>query len=327
MSTCLHGVALLAGADVLDWCRAHSNMSPRWPAFRVSRYHYAQPGSRPWKPKCPPPICLRQGASSLAQDLGQCFVTRRTAYQMAGGIKEEFGHFSEWLLAANYHASSFQLGFLPEARIPPPLRGRACELKAFTKDFARARCTTLGRERATGNICSSRPTSCLSGNYNRNRARGLVAIACRQLFDAIKRGQLPARDSWRTTSVVVRALGGRILSIMRARSDRLVAFSALFGPTLFSDNARLRTPSRITSRPSFTDETAQPRRDLFCPFEGQPRSRKQRRARQRHYGLLSSRTHCGNSFRWSGPAGGHDSLGPERTRCEFGSRAYSAELV
>ena len=39
--------------------------------------------------------------------LDQCFVTRRDVYWECGGLREELGHFAEWVLAAAYHARGY----------------------------------------------------------------------------------------------------------------------------------------------------------------------------------------------------------------------------
>jgi len=48
--------------------------------------------------------------------LDQCFVTRRDVYWECGGLREELGHFAEWVLAATYHAKGYAIGYLEEAR-------------------------------------------------------------------------------------------------------------------------------------------------------------------------------------------------------------------
>ena len=69
--------------------------------------------------------------------LDQCFVTRRDAYWECGGLREELGHFAEWVLAAAYHARGHTIGYLEEARFHHYYIGEIGELKTFTLDFVR----------------------------------------------------------------------------------------------------------------------------------------------------------------------------------------------
>jgi len=67
--------------------------------------------------------------------LDQCFVTRREVYEECGGLREELGHFAEWVLAAAYHARGRVIGYLEEARFHHYYIGRLSDLKTFTLDF------------------------------------------------------------------------------------------------------------------------------------------------------------------------------------------------
>ncbi|MCK1650003.1 hypothetical protein IVA88_00925 [Bradyrhizobium sp. 149] len=67
--------------------------------------------------------------------LDQCFVTRRDVYWECGGLREELGHFAEWVLAAAYHARGYSIGYLEEARFHHYYVGQIGELKEFTLDF------------------------------------------------------------------------------------------------------------------------------------------------------------------------------------------------
>ncbi|GLR85781.1 glycosyltransferase family 2 protein [Bradyrhizobium iriomotense] len=67
--------------------------------------------------------------------LDQCFVTRRDVYEECGGLREELGHFAEWVLAAAYHARGRVIGYLQEARFHHYYIGRLSDLKTFTLDF------------------------------------------------------------------------------------------------------------------------------------------------------------------------------------------------
>lgn len=67
--------------------------------------------------------------------LDQCFVTRRDVYWECGGLREELGHFAEWVLAAAYHARGHAIGYLEVARFHHYYIGEIGELKKFTLDF------------------------------------------------------------------------------------------------------------------------------------------------------------------------------------------------
>lgn len=66
----------------------------------------------------------------------QCFVVRRDAYFAAGGFRAEFGHFAEWLLAAEMHRRGLVVGMHPTSVLQHYYVGDFEELAAFTLDFA-----------------------------------------------------------------------------------------------------------------------------------------------------------------------------------------------
>ncbi|MFB6458995.1 glycosyltransferase family 2 protein [Bradyrhizobium tunisiense] len=79
--------------------------------------------------------------------LDQCFVTRRDVYWECGGLREELGHFAEWVLAAAYHAKGYAIGYLEEARFHHYYVGELGELKTFTLDFVQGEIRYLGEAR------------------------------------------------------------------------------------------------------------------------------------------------------------------------------------
>ena len=79
--------------------------------------------------------------------LDQCFVTRRDVYWECGGLREELGHFAEWVLAAAYHARGYAIGYLEEARFHHYYIGEIGELKTFTLDFVQGEIRYLGEAR------------------------------------------------------------------------------------------------------------------------------------------------------------------------------------
>lgn len=79
--------------------------------------------------------------------LDQCFVTRRDVYEECGGLREELGHFAEWVLAANYYARGYAIGYLEEARFHHYYVGRIADLETFTLDFVEGEIRYLSEER------------------------------------------------------------------------------------------------------------------------------------------------------------------------------------
>ncbi|MGX1236425.1 hypothetical protein AB7M71_009563 [Bradyrhizobium japonicum] len=79
--------------------------------------------------------------------LDQCFVTRRDVYWECGGLREELGHFAEWVLAAAYHARGHTIGYLEEARFHHYYIGEIGELKTFTLDFVHGEIRYLSEAR------------------------------------------------------------------------------------------------------------------------------------------------------------------------------------
>lgn len=80
--------------------------------------------------------------------LDQCFVTRRDVYRECGGLREELGHFAEWVLAAAYHARGYAIGYLEEARFNHYYVGEIGELKTFTLDFLQGEIRYLSEARS-----------------------------------------------------------------------------------------------------------------------------------------------------------------------------------
>jgi hypothetical protein len=80
--------------------------------------------------------------------LDQCFVTRRDVYWECGGLRQELGHFAEWVLAAAYHARGHSIGYFEEARFHHYYVGEIDELKKFTLDFVQGEIRYLGEARS-----------------------------------------------------------------------------------------------------------------------------------------------------------------------------------
>ena len=67
--------------------------------------------------------------------LDQCFATRRSAYEAAGGFDGELGHFAEFALAARYAALDLKIGYAPEIELFHYYLGDLSTFREFTDDF------------------------------------------------------------------------------------------------------------------------------------------------------------------------------------------------
>ncbi len=109
--------------------------------------------------------------------LDQCFVTRREAYEECGGLNPEFGHFSEWVLAAKYFERGHKIAYLPEARIHHYYIGSLAELKAFTLDFVEGEIRYFSQQRnEPGGLLEPPPELICRGNFDRAMARGILRM-------------------------------------------------------------------------------------------------------------------------------------------------------
>ncbi|MEZ5819181.1 MAG: glycosyltransferase family A protein [Xanthobacteraceae bacterium] len=116
--------------------------------------------------------------------LDQCFVTRREAYRASGGLKPEFGHFSEWLLAANYFQTGCKIGYLPEARLHHYYVGSLDELREFTLDFVAGEIRYFAGESVEpGDALLERPSEWVCRHsLDRMEARGILSMVARDGF-------------------------------------------------------------------------------------------------------------------------------------------------
>jgi hypothetical protein len=116
--------------------------------------------------------------------LDQCFVTRREAYQQCGGLKPEFGHFSEWLLAASYFGCGLKIEYLPQARIHHCYIGSLGELATFTLDFVQGEIRYFSRGlRGPGSCLLEVPSEWIcQDNFERDMARSILRMAVQDLL-------------------------------------------------------------------------------------------------------------------------------------------------
>jgi hypothetical protein len=116
--------------------------------------------------------------------LDQCFVTRREAYERCGGLRPEFGHFAEWVLAANYFALGQAIGYLPDARLHHFNVGELSELESFTRDFITGEMRYFASASdEPGRHLHEVPCEWIGqGSRNRRLARSLLRLATRDLL-------------------------------------------------------------------------------------------------------------------------------------------------
>jgi hypothetical protein len=116
--------------------------------------------------------------------LDVCFATRRDAYEASGGFRPEFGHFSEWALAATYFECGLKVGYLPEARIHHYYIGSLPELKTFTLDFVKGEIHYFSQERRepSNHLLEPPPELICQDNYAPDMARGILRMAVQDIL-------------------------------------------------------------------------------------------------------------------------------------------------
>src|SRR6266403_705234 len=116
--------------------------------------------------------------------LDVCFATRREAYEASGGFKPEFGHFSEWVLAAVYFECGLKIGYLPEARIHHYYIGSLPELKTFTLDFVEGEILYFSQQRREpgSTLLEPPPELICQDNYTPDMARGILRMAVQDIL-------------------------------------------------------------------------------------------------------------------------------------------------
>ncbi len=116
--------------------------------------------------------------------LDVCFVTRCEVYEACGGFKPEFGHFSEWVLAADYFEHGDKIGYLPEARLHHYYIGSFAELKVFTLDFVEGeiRYFSQGLGEPGNTLLEIPPELICQGNFDRGMARVILRMIVKDLL-------------------------------------------------------------------------------------------------------------------------------------------------
>ena len=127
----------------------------------------------------------RHAFSSMAEILDHCFVTRREAYEACGGCRPEFGHFAEWVLAANFFQLGYKLGYFPKARFHHYYIGTVRELRTFTHDLhtpGEVRSIYSELPNPSHGLLRCPPEWICQGNFDRRTARTNFNIAVKNLW-------------------------------------------------------------------------------------------------------------------------------------------------
>ncbi len=171
--------------DVLDLCLQALHVNPGWAGFSCKSMRF-----------CPNRLSEAEADMYEADTeygmivhpwrkiLDVCFVTRREAYEECGGLKPEFGHFSEWALAASYFEHGHRIGFLPEARMHHYYIGSFAELKSFTLDFVQGEIRYFSQNLREPGVTLQEVPPELFGqdNFDRDMARTVLRIAVQDLI-------------------------------------------------------------------------------------------------------------------------------------------------
>lgn len=232
--------------DVLALCLQALRDHPDWDGFSC----------------CSVPVChnrLSEAEASMYQSdiefamtahpwrkvLDQCFVTRREAYEASGGFRAEFGHFAEWVLAADYHARGYRIGYLGEARLHHYYVGEIGELKTFTLDFVQGeiRYFSGSSHASAGELLEAPMEWVCRDNFDAGMARHVVRTVARNLLADLRPlqllGSVDALLQWLPRAI----FGGRLVrgrSAVAARYARLVLAAAILAGSKESVARRFR---------------------------------------------------------------------------------------
>ena len=168
--------------------------------------------------------------------LDQCFVTRREAYEACGGLEPEFGHFSEWLLAARYATHGYRIGYLPEARVHHYYVGELGELKTFTLDFVSGEIGYFNRQsHEPGSELLEHPVEWVCrDNFDRDMARAIWRMSLRDAVTLSRRRRLGGVRRW-----MLPALFGDGMERAASAVATVTAYAATVVAMLAGSQARL----------------------------------------------------------------------------------------
>jgi hypothetical protein len=162
--------------------------------------------------------------------LDQCFVTRRETYEACGGLRPEFGHFSEWMLAANYSARGYKVGYLPEARVRHYYVGSLPELKAFTLDFVAGEIRHFSRGAdEPGNALLEPPEEwTCRDNFEPGMARAILRMCARDIVGGRGMEAIGRAKRWLGPAIFGDGIAGAV-SVAAVLRVRLAMTLALAG--------------------------------------------------------------------------------------------------
>ncbi|MER9916413.1 MULTISPECIES: hypothetical protein [unclassified Mesorhizobium] len=233
---------------VLEQCLDVFAKRPEWAGFSC-RTHASAPNKLARSEARMYEADIQHGMteSSWRKILDQCFATRRKAYGEAGGFEVDFGHFSEWLLAARYHKLGLAIGYAPEIELVHHYIGQWPELRGFTEDFVAGEALWLARGGPRQERIIEIPFEWSSrGERRKDLARHILQIAWHQRRRKLRprlrdRGMLQVlRRHW------VAALLGDRLDTSRARATLLWRHVALMLARAFGSDAQLDRVFRQT---------------------------------------------------------------------------------
>ena len=205
--------------DVLERCERALDSHPEWSAFScqsVRAVHNRLSSAEADMYEAD----IEHGAVGhpWRKVLDQCFVTRREAYEQCGGLRPEFGHFAEWVLAANYFALGHAIGYFPDARLHHYNVGELPELESFTRDFitGEMRYFASGSDEPGRHLHEVPREWIGQGSRDRRLARSLLRLAARDLL-------LPSRARLRRPAAL---LGGPLRWLLPALGGDAAARAA-----------------------------------------------------------------------------------------------------
>ena len=171
--------------DVLEKCSQAFSAHPDWAAFschskRITHNRVSDAEADMYEAD----IDYGMTIHPWRKVLDQCFVTRRDIYDRCGGLDSELGHYSEWVLAANYFQLGHTVGYLPDARLHHYYIGRLGELRTFTRDFitGEMRYFARGSSEPGRHLLEVPPEWICQGNWNTRLARTLLRISARNVL-------------------------------------------------------------------------------------------------------------------------------------------------
>ena len=142
----------------------------------------------------------------------------------------EFGHFSEWMLAANYSARGYKVGYLPEARVRHYYIGSLPELKAFTLDFVAGEIRHFSRsavEPGTALLEPPEEWTCRD-NFEPGMARAILGMCARDIVGGRGMEAIGRAKRWLGPAIFGDGIAGAV-SVAAVLRVRLAMTLALAG--------------------------------------------------------------------------------------------------